>query len=59
MYSTYLQDAAIGVLENPQERLGPLPFRLGCRPSTDRMQKSGHAIVDLQINANEHEVGDD
>lgn len=27
----YLEDAAIGVLEDPDERLGALPFLLGCR----------------------------
>jgi len=27
---THLEDAAIGVLEHPQERLGLLPFDLGC-----------------------------
>lgn len=26
----HLEDSAIGVLENSQERLGLLPFRLGC-----------------------------
>jgi len=27
---THLKDAAIGVLEHPQERLGLVPFDLGC-----------------------------
>jgi hypothetical protein len=47
---TYLQDAAIGVLENPQERLGPLPFRLGCHA---RMQKvvTPSAIKCVRTNA--------
>lgn len=30
----HLEDAAIGVFEHPQERLGPVPFGLGCATAT-------------------------
>jgi hypothetical protein len=42
---SHLQDSAIGVFENSEERLGPLPFCLGCHHTQGGNKKKDQRCI--------------